>query len=104
MLEVEVVPTVATTQKGSIPAARSSSRAASSAAGSMRKRGSVGIFRTPETPIPRVMAALSMDECTSSEAYIRSGGAPASPRSRTAGSAASRAAATAIRVEMEAVS
>ena len=57
----DVVPIVATTAQGSQPAARSSATAAASAAGSMASVASVAIRRTPVRPMPRVMAAFSME-------------------------------------------
>ena len=62
MLVVEVVPTVATTQNGRQPFWRSSVMACASAAGIMRNDSSTGILRNPSSPIPRVMADLSMEE------------------------------------------
>ena len=66
-LVVDVVPTVAQTATGRQPAARSSAMARASAAGSMRNSASVGIFRTASRPKPRMIAALSTEECACSD-------------------------------------
>ena len=63
-----VVPIVATTAIGRTPAARSSAIAASSASTRSWYRSSVGIRRSPDRPRPRVMHALSIDECASADA------------------------------------
>src|SRR4029079_5263764 len=62
MLEVDVVPTVATTQNGRYPARLSSSTATASAPASMRNSESVGILRKPRGPNPSVITAFSIDE------------------------------------------
>ena len=67
MLVVEVVPTVATTQKGRKPAAMSVSTAEANASGRMRNSGSTGILRTFSCPMPMAMAPFSIEECASSE-------------------------------------
>src|SRR5258708_37854779 len=106
MLVVEVVPTVATTQNGRHPLARSSSIAWASELGFIRNSESVPILRTPSCPIPRVMTALSIEECACSEQYNRNRVFEAlSPFSRIGSSlTASRAAAIAQRLDIEAVS
>ena len=101
-LVVEVVPTVATTQKGRLPAARSRWMASSSASTFIRKCASTGILRTLRRPMPRAMASFSMEECACSEVYSVRYGRP--PFSRASGSASSRAAAIACRLLTEAVS
>ncbi len=68
MLEVDVVPTVATTQKGTTPLAVSSVIASASARGSIRKSESAGIFLSDRWPSPNVMIPFSIDECACSEA------------------------------------
>src|SRR6185369_490887 len=106
MLVVDVVPTVATTQNGRHPLARSSSIARASDWGFIRNSESQAIFRTPSCPMPRVITALSIEECACSEQYKRNRVFEAlSPSSRIGSSAtASRAAAIAQRLEIEAVS
>jgi hypothetical protein len=108
MLATLVVPTVATQASGSRPAARSAAMAAASSAGRMRYASSVAIFTTLSSPSPSVSAPLSTDEWACSEQYTRSmgrSGRPAIPRARIASSGfASRAAARASMVEMDAVS
>ena len=102
MLEVDVVPTVATTQNGFFPAARSVSIARSSASGRIRNSASTGIARTFSWPIPNVIAPFSTDECDCADVYkVR---LPSDPRRRASGSAISRAAAIACMVLVEAVS
>ena len=59
---VEVVPCVATTAIGSLPAARSRAIAAASAGTDIRKASSLSIRRTFSWPIPRTIAALSIEE------------------------------------------
>ena len=68
ILEVEVVPTVATTQNGKIPLRLSSSIASLSASTFMRKSLSDGIFLSARWPKPRVIIPLSIEECAWSEA------------------------------------
>src|SRR5689334_14232888 len=62
MLDVDVVPTVATTQNGRYPLRLSSSIAAANAEASMRNSESVGILRRPRWPNPSVITAFSIDE------------------------------------------
>ena len=66
-LVVPVVPTVAHTAMGRQPAARSSPIARASAAGSIRNSRSVGIFRTPSRPKPRMIAPFSTELCACSD-------------------------------------
>ena len=68
MLEVEVVPTVATTQNGKIPLRLSSSIASARAFTFMRNSLSEGIFRSDRWPNPSVMIPLSIEECACSDA------------------------------------
>ena len=66
-LVVEVVPTVAVTQQGRSPAARSASIIACSASGRMRNSASTGTLRTLSWPMPTAIAPFSMDECDCSD-------------------------------------
>ena len=102
MLVVDVVPTVATTQKGRKPAAISACTAAASASGRMRNPSSTGILRTNCCPMPMAMAPFSMEECASSEQYSVS--PRTAPSVRASGSANSRAAAMACMLLVDAVS
>jgi hypothetical protein len=101
-LLVEVVPAVATTQKGFRPAASSAAMASARASGRMRNSASTGILRTFFWPMPSAIAPFSMEECDCSEVYkTRPGRAPFS---RASGSAISRAAASAWKLLTDAVS
>ena len=107
MLVVLVVPTVATAAIGRKPAARSRVIASARRSGRMRKAPSVSMCTTFRWPSPSAIAPLSTDECDCVEQYTRiagTSGRPARPRSRTSSPAASRAAASASIVEMDAVS
>jgi hypothetical protein len=66
-LVVEVVPTVATTAHGRCPSARSLSISASSAAGTIRYSASVATRTTFSSPMPSVIAALSIELCASAD-------------------------------------
>jgi hypothetical protein len=68
MLVVEVVPTVATTQKGSMPARLSSSTRRLSAAASMRNSESAGTLASERWPSPSAMRDFSTEECDCSDA------------------------------------
>ncbi len=97
---------VATTASGTTPAERSDAMARASASGSIRSSASVPIFVSDCCPSPMAMTALSTDECAWLEQYTRNAGRsrPDRPRVRTPGTPASRAAASACIVEIEAVS
>ena len=80
-----MVPSVATTQNGVQPAARSSAIARSSSSGRIRYSPSAGMRRRPRRPAPTTIAAFSIELCASALAYRRRGpipGRPASPSSR----------------------
>ena len=103
-----MVPTVATTAIGSNPAARSSAIAAASSVGPHAELRVAAIFRSDSWPSPSRMTALSIDECACSEQYTRTPGDVAAAGQPAAcgptGPAASRAAASACSVEIDAVS
>ena len=65
---VLTVPALPTTIAGRNPAARSAATAFSSSSMRIRKRPSVGIFRSWFVPMPSRSTALSTHECTWSEA------------------------------------
>ena len=65
-LVVDVVPTVATTAIGMIPAARSAAMAFASSSGRMRNSSSAGIRVSASWPRPSRITALSMEECACS--------------------------------------
>ena len=75
----DVVPTVATTQAGRTPAARSASIAAASASGRIAKAPSTGMVRSISRPMPESLTPLGTDECASADAYTASGPVPARP-------------------------
>src|SRR5687768_1386097 len=61
---VDVVPTVATTSAGTLPAARSASMAARNEDGSIAcVAGSTATVRTAALPRPAIRAAFAIDEC-----------------------------------------
>jgi hypothetical protein len=101
-LVVEVVPAVATTQNGFLPAAISSSTSRESTPARISKRSFTGTWRTRSWPMPSAMAPFSTEECDCSDVY--STRLEGTPRRRTCGAARSRAAAMACMVEMDAVS
>ncbi len=101
-LVTDVVPTVDTTQNGVLPAARSSRTACSSRSGRIRYCASTPILRTFFVPIPSAMHAFSTEECACCDVYTVIPGR--APPSRSAGSAAARAAPIACSVEIDAVS
>ena len=63
----EVVPTVATTHIGRLPACKSSSIMPGSASGRMRNSASTGTLRTLFWPMPMAIAPFSIEECDCSE-------------------------------------
>ena len=70
----------------------------------MPRDGPVGTTRTPSRPRPSACTAFRTDEWASAVVYTRPGGAPANPLMRASGRALSRAAASAEKVDMDAVS
>src|SRR5215216_4049362 len=89
----------ATTATATTPAATSPDSASSSASGCMRCFSSTGIDRTALLPSPQTSTARTTEWCDSAEQYTAALRAP-SPSTRHPGSARSRAARSAVRVEV----
>ena len=85
-----VLPALATTSSGRLPAARSAPIAPSSASGRMRPTWSLRITRTWSGPNPSTRAARASDECAWSDMY-------STARASISPISASRAQASAVR-------